>query len=156
VHNAMQVKGRISMVGGRASLWTSYGKWKMGTFRSCSSPEQEQCSARKRLGRKRPKNAGLLAAGSESLPSPSTSHNHGGQRTSIKESNCISCLLEQFNSHGRWWFCPQIAPRDGLPPRWSPAVHVPNGDDALLASLWSRDCILAPEAGTRPSSISGQ
>jgi hypothetical protein len=29
-----------------------------GTFRSCSSPEQ--CSARKRLGRERPKNAGSL------------------------------------------------------------------------------------------------
>ena len=29
---------------------------------------------------------------SESLPSPSTSHNHGGQRASTKESNCISRL----------------------------------------------------------------
>lgn len=37
-----------------------------------------------------------------------------------------------------------------------PLLHVPNGDDALLASLWSRDCIFAPEAGTRPSSNSGQ
>jgi hypothetical protein len=153
--SAVQVKGRISMVGGRASLWTDILRQvENGTFRSCSSPEQ--CSARKRLGRERPKNAGSLQQAVN--PCPRLQHlaimgarEHRRGRAIVFPVSCSNSIHTGDCSSALRSLHVMASLHDGVP-----LLHVPNGDDALLASLWSRDCIFAPEAGTRPSSNSGQ
>jgi hypothetical protein len=60
----------------------------------------------------------LLAAGRESLPSPSTSRNHGGPENidAAEQLYFLSLVAIQFTRETVQQFCPQIAPRDGLPP----------------------------------------
>lgn len=88
------MKGKISMVGGGSCFGHLTAWWKMGRSEVML---QSRSVFGTHAASKRTKNAGSFAAGRKSLPSPSTYHSHGGQRTPKSQSNCISCLLQQFN-----------------------------------------------------------